>query len=142
MAMHLTGRSTATYTRLYVPEDDEYIDVSTLGGGGDTTELETRLSSVETTIPYKAAQSAVGDLRNPVVLKAEPSALTVLTASSINNQANCVIARASGVLRHLETQLPTRLTIDETYKHCSASDKACESAGCACLLRLNHAKRQ
>lgn len=40
-------------------KDGAYIDVSTLGGGGDTTGLETRLSTVDTVLPQKTEQSAL-----------------------------------------------------------------------------------
>ena len=58
MALNLSGLHIGRYHRLYVLNDGEYIDVSTLGsgggGGGDTTQLEARISTVETTLPQTA----------------------------------------------------------------------------------------
>lgn len=61
-ALNLSGLHTGTYHRLYVLTDCEYLVVSTLEGGGDTTELEARLSSVETMLPLTADTSTVADL--------------------------------------------------------------------------------
>ena len=64
MALNLSGLHIGWYHRLYVLKDGEYIDVSTLGsgGGGDTTELEARISTVETTLPQKAESTDLADL--------------------------------------------------------------------------------
>lgn len=115
MALNLSGLHTGRYHRLYVLKYGEYIDVPTLGGGGDdTTGLATRLATVETALTLKAEQSTVDDQSGIVTLKAEQTALDALSASSLNNQANSVLASASGVLQHLVTQLPLKMTTDRT----------------------------
>lgn len=116
MALSLAGLRTGRHHRLYVLKDGEYIDVSTLGsaGGGDTTELETCLATVETTLSQKAATSTVIDLSGIVAQKAEHSGLKALASSAISNSFNSVLASASGVLQNLDTQLPLRMTTDST----------------------------
>ena len=56
MALHLSGLHTGRFLRLDILKDGGYIGVSILGGGGggDTLELEMRLSSVEAALPQKA----------------------------------------------------------------------------------------
>lgn len=114
MACNLSGLNTGRCHRLYILKYGEYNDAPTLGGGGgDTTELETCLSSVETALPHKTYQSTVVDLPGIVTLKADQSVLNALSASSINNEARSFLASASGLLQTMDTQLPLRMTTDD-----------------------------
>lgn len=49
-----------------------------------------------------------------MTLKAEHLELNVLASSAINNSGNRVLARSSGVLHNLETQLPLLMTTEST----------------------------
>lgn len=113
MSSHSSGLHTAIYNRLHLLKDGEHTDVSTPGGGGgggDTTELVTRLSSVEATLPQKAAPSTVTAMSGSVTLKADHSAFNELSDSRINHQAHRVFASESGVLHKLDKQLPLMMT--------------------------------
>lgn len=90
-------------------KDGEYNDVSTLGGGGDTTGLETRLSTVATALPLKAEQRTLVDLSGIVTLKAAQSDLNALSASSVR-QGIRVIA-----------SLPTPQVCSNTWSRSSRS---------------------
>lgn len=113
IAFNFSGLHTGRYHRLYVLKDGGYNVVPTRGGGGDTTELETRLSTVDTALPLMAETSTVVDLSGIVTRKAEQTALVALSASSINQQANHVLVCTSGVLQKLDMQLPRRMTTDD-----------------------------
>lgn len=116
MGVDLSDLHNARNHSLYVLKECDCVGVATLGGG-DTSELETRLSSEETTLPQMAEQSAVAGLPHTVIPKAEQTALHVLSTSCIQIQTSSVFDSSSNELRDLETQLPLRMTIDENaYK--------------------------
>lgn len=139
MAWSLAGLHTGRYHRLYVLKDGECVVVSNLGGcGGGTTELETSLSTVATMLPLKAETNTVTDLSGIITLKAEQTALAVLPASNINNQANSVLASASGVLQHQCTQLPLRMATDSTSNPVQLQIGEVRQLAAPCDLKLHH----
>lgn len=139
MTLNLTGLHTGTYHRLYALELGEDIDVPTLGG--DTTELEARLSSVETALPPKAEQSTLttihDELLGSVGEKASSQALAVAQSTlQRNNEQKADASAVSTLQSALQASIDTQAVVGNANSIQARVDNAVVATD-TCLLDPN-----
>lgn len=139
-SFNLSGLHTGRCHRPYVLKDGEYIAVPFLGGGGGTTELETRLSSVDTALSQQAAQSALTsrhEERLGGVEEKAPSHSSAVAHNTLhlNIGQNAGAPAVSTLESTLQASIDTKAGVGLAHRIQAQVDITVVTTGMLCLIR-------